>query len=594
MTVTMTLEGIEAFLAQGGTTEQVVAQAYDRIAAYGDKAVWISLRPRDEALAEARALDAAPGPRKPLQGVPFAVKDNIDLAGLPTTAACPDFAYLPEADATVVARLRAAGAIPLGKTNLDQFATGLVGTRSPHGAPRSVFSKAHISGGSSSGSAVAVAAGLVAFSLGTDTAGSGRVPAAFNNLVGVKPTKGLLSTQGVVPACRSLDCVTVFAASVAEGSFVRRIAQGHDAADPYSRTSQTRALPQTGLKVGIPLPDQREFYGNAAYAALYDEAVAAMEALGASIVEIDFAPFRDAAKLLYGGPWVAERLAAIDAHLADHAGTMDPTVAAIVAGGKGFSAVDAFRGQYELARLGQLADAQWAKMDVMLLPTAPTIHTVKAVAADPIGKNSQLGHYTNFVNLLDCAAIAVPAGFTEAGLSFGVTLVGPAFTDDALALAADRLHRRLEPSFGGQRLPLPRPFQPEPSPGKIALAVVGAHLEGQPLHGQLTERKAELLARTRTASHYRLYALANTTPPKPGLVAEPGYDGDGIEVEVWSLTPEAFGSFTALVPSPLAIGSLVLADGSTVKGFVCEPQGLQGALDITHFGGWRAYLVSLA
>jgi len=573
MSFDMTVENISAFLTRGGRAEQVAAMAYDRIEAYADPAVWITLRSRAEVLAEARAQDDQGGALLPLQGVPFAVKDNIDVAGLPTSAACPEFTYLPAEDSPSVARLRAAGAIVMGKANLDQFATGLVGTRSPHGAPRSVFDADYISGGSSSGSAVAVAAGLVAFSLGTDT----------------KPTKGLLSTRGVVPACRSLDCVTIFAASAGEGTLLRHIAQGFDAADIYSRPSQSRRLPGTGLRIGVPFSDQREFYGNSAYDRLYARAMAEARDLGYEIVDIDFAPFRDAAKLLYGGPWVAERLAALEGHLDHYPGSFDPTVRQIVEGARGITAVDAFRGQYELARLKQLADAQWARVDVLMLPTAPTIHKVEAVMADPIKLNAQLGHYTNFVNLLDCCAIAVPAGFTEANLPFGVTLVGPAFSDDDLAIAADRLHRGLEPGFGGLRRPLPSQIKPEPD-RNIALAVVGAHLSGQPLHGQLVERDARLLARTRTASHYRLFALANTTPAKPGLVADPDFSGDGIEVEVWAMDTGSFGDFTASVPRPLAIGSVELMDGSVVKGFVCEPAALKGAQDITAYGGWRGYL----
>jgi len=578
----MTLEGIKAFLASGGSPAQVIDEAYARIDACPDKAVWISLRPKAEVLAELAAQDAT----LPLHGVPFAVKDNIDAAGLPTTAACPAFAYCPPADASVVARLRKAGAIVLGKTNLDQFATGLVGVRSPYGAPRSVFNGDYISGGSSSGSAVAVARGQVAFALGTDTAGSGRVPAAFNNIVGIKPTKGLLSTAGVVPACRSLDCVTIFAASAGEGAALRRIAQGLDASDPFSRAEPARRLPLTGLRVGIPQEPEREFYGDGDAAELYARAI---ERLGAQVVEIDFAPFREAATLLYGGPWVAERLAALDGFLATHAADFDPAVRTIVEGAGGHSAVDAFRGQYALAALKQRTDAQWRKMDVLLLPTAPTIHKVVDVQADPIRLNSQLGHYTNFVNLLDCCAVAVPAGFTPAGLPYGVTMVGPAFCDDDLAVLADELHRRLEPSFGAARATLPAAAAPA-ADGLIRLAVVGAHLEGQPLHGQLTERRAQLVARTRTAPDYRLFALANTAPPKPGLVQSPGFTGDGIEVEVYALEPETFGTFTALVPPPLAIGNVRLADGALVKGFVCEPAGLEGAEDLTQFGGWRAFL----
>ncbi|CAA7616641.1 allophanate hydrolase [Magnetospirillum sp. UT-4] len=574
----MTLEAIRA----AGDAAAVIELAYARIESCPDPAVWISLRPKAEVLAELAGLD----PALPLYGVPFAVKDNIDVAGLPTTAACPAFAYTPAADAPAVARLRAAGAVVLGKTNLDQFATGLVGVRSPHGAPRCVFDDRYVSGGSSSGSAVAVARGQVAFALGTDTAGSGRVPAAFNNIVGIKPTKGLLSTSGVVPACRSLDCVTVFAASAGEGAAVRRIAQGFDATDPFSRAEPPRPLPLAGLRVGVPQAAERAFYGDAEAAALYARAV---ESLGAALVEIDFAPFREAAILLYGGPWVAERLAALEDFLASNADDFDPTVRKIVEGAGGHSAVDAFRGRYALAALKQRTDAQWRKMDVLLLPTAPTIHKVADVQADPIRLNSQLGHYTNFVNLLDCCAVAVPAGFRADGLPFGVTLVAPAFADDDLARVADNLHRRLEPSFGAARAALPEAAEAA-GDGLIRLAVVGAHLEGQPLHGQLTERGAQLVARTRTTPDYRLYALAGTTPPKPGLVHTPGFAGPGIEVEVYAMEAAAFGTFTAAVPPPLAIGSVRLAEGTLVKGFVCEPAGLDGATDITAYGGWRAFL----
>lgn len=590
MALEMTLEGIAAFLTTGGTAEQVMTEALARIAACPDPAVWIALRPREDLLAEARAQDARADQNLPLRGVPFAVKDNIDVAGLPTTAACPAFAYDPVEDAPVVARLRAAGAIVLGKTNLDQFATGLVGVRSPHGAPRSVFDDRYVSGGSSSGSAVAVARGLAAFALGTDTAGSGRVPAAFNNIVGIKPTKGLLSTRGVVPACRSLDCVTVFAASCGEGSAVRRIAQGFDAADPFSRAQTAHILPLTGLRVGVPAPADREFYGDIRAAALYERALAGIAELGAELVEIDFVPFRDSAKLLYGGPWVAERFAALEDFLARHADAFDPTVRTIVEGAGGHSAVDAFRGQYALAALKQRTDVQWRKMDLLLLPTAPTTYTVEAVQANPIRLNANLGHYTNFVNLLDCCAAAVPAGFTPAGLPFGVTLVAPAFADDDLAMAADRLHRHLNPSHGMDKAPLPAEVQAPIQDGKILLAVVGAHLTGHPLNWQLTDRHAQLVARTKSAANYRLYALKNTTPPKPGLVFDPAFAGSGIEVEVWSLDAAAFGTFTAEVPAPLAIGTLTLADGTAVKGFVCEPAGLEGATDISEYGGWRTYL----
>ena len=438
----LTIAGVQALYQKGEATLADVVQAVlDRIEASSDKAVWISLRTRDDLMREAAdQLAQGPSPDKPLWGVPFAVKDNIDFAGLPVTAACPAFAYEPEADAFAVARLRAAGAILIGKTNLDQFATGLNGTRSPYGAPRCVFDSDYVSGGSSSGSAVAVGAGQVAFALGTDTAGSGRIPAAFNNLVGVKPTRGLVSNSGLTPACRSLDCITVLAGCVADADQVRRIMQGFDASDPYSRPMQARSLPDQGLRCGVLAGVEREFFGDEATAALYDAAIDRMAALGATIVEIDYAPFRECAALLYGGPWVAERLAAIEDFALCYAQEMDPTVREIVLGARGMSAVSAFRGAYALEAYRRRADMEWAKMDVLLLPTAPTIYKVADMLADPVRLNSNLGRYTNFVNLLDCSAIAVPAGFRPDGLPGGVTLVAPAFFDDALAELGQRLH----------------------------------------------------------------------------------------------------------------------------------------------------------
>ena len=480
----------------------------------------------------------------------------------------------------------------IGKTNLDQFATGLVGVRSPYGIPRCVFDPAYVSGGSSSGSAVVVARGQVAFALGTDTAGSGRVPAAFNHLVGVKPTRGLIGTGGVVPACRSLDVVSVFAASAGEADLVRRVAQGADARDAYSRPMHARPLPDPGLVIGVLAARDRDFNGDAAAAALYERAVAAVAALGWETREIDYAPFRDTASLLYDGPWLAERYAALEEALARHGDAVDATVRRLVEPGAALSAADAFRGLDRRAALATRAAAQFAAVDVLLLPTAPTILRVDDVLADPIRLNATLGRYTNFVNLLDYCAVAVPAGFRPDGLPFGVTVVAPAFADDDLARVADRLHRALEPTWGLARAALPAAHPPGRGATTVRLAVVGAHLAGLPLNHQLTERGAHLVARTRTAGTYRLYALPGTTPPKPGLVRDPTAAGNGLEVEVWELSTAAFGSFVAEVPPPLAIGTLVLADGTSVKGFVCEPAAVAGAEDITAFGGWRAYLAS--
>jgi allophanate hydrolase len=435
------------------TPAQLVEEVLGRVAAYADPAVWISRVADVDVRSRAAALTADPtAPRLPLYGIPFAVKDNIDAEGLDTTAACPAFAYRPRQSATVVQRLLDAGAILIGKTNLDQFATGLVGARSPYGAPRCVFDDRYVSGGSSSGSAVAVAAGLVSFALGTDTAGSGRVPAGFNNLVGIKPTRGLLSTTGVVPACRSLDCVSVFAASAGDACDVSKVAAGFDVTDAYSRRGAAHPLPSRGLRFGILLPADREFGGDAEAEALYDSAIARLTALGGEAIPFDYGPFREAASLLYGGPYVAERLAPIREFFGAHAEDMDPTVRDIIGAANAFSAADVFSTQYRLQALIRVTAPEWQRFDVMLLPTSPTIVSIEALAAEPVRLNSLLGTYTNFVNLLDLCAIAVPGGFRASnGLPFGVTLIAPAFADTALAGVADRLHRSLGEGAGLSR-----------------------------------------------------------------------------------------------------------------------------------------------
>jgi allophanate hydrolase len=540
-----------------------------RIQQRGEDGVWIHRPSLGELLA------SVPTDRGlPLFGLPFAVKDNIDVAGWPTTAGCPEFAYTAKEDAAVVARLRQLGAIPVGKTNLDQFATGLVGTRSPYGIPRSVFHDEYLSGGSSSGSAVAVAAGAASFALGTDTAGSGRVPAAFNALVGLKPTRGLVSTRGVVPACRSLDCVSVFSVNVADAHEVFAKICAFDSEDPYSRKAPCSSLFPATPRIGVPRQDQLSFSGDAGMRKIYADARIRCEKLGWEIVEIDLTPFSDAAALLYSGPWVAERFAAVGEFLLNHPDAGHPVVRRIIEKGARFSAFDAFRGEYELARLRRLADREWERMDAMLLPTTPTIFRVDEVLAEPVQLNSTLGTYTNFVNLLDLAALAVPAGFRADGLPLGVTFMAPAFGDDFLSV--------LGSEFLGESRPALRQEY-------VDVSVVGAHLSGQPLNHQLTSRGARLLKTCRTAANYRLFALANTTPPKPGLVRTPGFSALGIETEVWRLTPRAFGEFVAEVPAPMGIGTVTLDDGSEVKGFLCEVAALDGAQDITEFGGWRAF-----
>ncbi|MFC0284598.1 allophanate hydrolase [Camelimonas abortus] len=573
------------------------------VAAAADSHAFISVTPVETALEmlAAAAARAAAGEELPLFGVPFAVKDNIDVAGLPTTAACPAFAYTPARSAAAVERLVAAGAIPVGKTNLDQFATGLNGTRSPYGAPASVFDPARVSGGSSSGSAVAVGAGLVPFALGTDTAGSGRVPAAFNNVVGLKPTRGLISTAGVVPACRSLDCVSVFAGSTADALLATRVAAGFDANDPWSREAPAGALaaPQPGpFRFGVidaaTLAECAPGYRQA-----YEACVARLAALGGAPVAVDWSPLREAATLLYGGPWVAERLAAIRDFMAGAADEVHPVVRAVIAGGEAYSAVDAFEGQYRLQALARAAQTIWRAVDLVLLPTAPGHPSIAEVLADPVGANARLGLFTNFVNLMDLAALAVPAGIGADGLPAGVTLVGPAFSDGRLAAIGDLLHRAApEARIGATPARLAEAVTVAElgdaaltgagaAADGIILAVVGAHLRGQPLNWQLTQRNAEFLGAARTGAGYSLYALPGTAPAKPGLIRDGG--PGGVELELWRLGPAEFGTFVAEIPAPLGVGSVELDDGRVVKGFLCEAWALKGARNITAFGGWRAY-----
>ena len=597
----MDIASLESAYSSGELTPSaVIAEIYDRIAREGVQPVWITLVERETNLARAQALELDIAARSlPLYGIPFAVKDNFDVVGLPTTAACPAFAHEPLKTATVVCRLLSAGAILIGKTNMDQFATGLVGTRTPYGICSSVFDARRISGGSSSGSAVAVASGLVSFSLGSDTAGSGRVPAAFNQLVGLKPTRGWLSAQGLLPACRSLDCVSVFAETCADAARVFAVARGLDEADSYSRIPALGhgAAPWSAaeeFRFGVPTAASLEFFGDDDAAGCYRAAVAQLKELGGVAVEFDYKPFHKVASLLYKGPWVAERLAAIKDFLAHDPDTVDPIVGGIIRGAHKLSAADVFEAAYALKELERECSPVWDRVDFLLLPTAATHYTIEQVQAAPIELNTNLGYYTNFVNLLDLAAVAVPAGFKANGLPFGVSLIGKAFTDEALLLKADCLHRSLARTLGGSTRELsetPKITPPDMPPGCIPMAVVGAHLAGQPLNWQLTQRKARLLALTRTDGDYRLYALANTTPPKPGLVYSPGFGGQGIEVEVWAMPEETVGGFLNAIPPPLGLGTVRLADGSAVKGFICEPAGIEGAREITHLGGWRNYLM---
>jgi allophanate hydrolase len=578
------------------TPREVVELVLTRIAEQPDRHAWIDVLPRERLLAYADALSTQKPKHLPLYGVPIAIKDNIDLAGTPTTAACPDFAYTPEQSAYAVQRLIDAGAIPIGKTNLDQFATGLVGTRSPYGAGENAFNSEYISGGSSSGSAIAVAVGQVSFALGTDTAGSGRVPAAFNNLVGVKPTRGLVSTRGVVPACRSLDCVSVFTLCAADARAVLDVLAHYDAQEPFTRRKPAcveSQLPTQGMRCGVPRADQLEFFGDAEYARLFATSVNQMRELGADVREIDFSPFLAAARLLYEGPWVAERYLAIREVMEQKPQSVFPVTREIIAGGNRPSALDAFTASYRLAELKRASEAVWSQVDVILTPTAGTIYRIDEVNSDPVCLNSRLGYYTNCMNLLDLCAVAVPAGFRDDGLPFGITLCAPAFQDNALLEIANSWQQARACSMGATGVALPEYEWPQQHAGKyVQVAVCGAHMSGLPLNHQLTERGGQLLARTRTAPGYRLYALPGGTPQRPGLVR--ATRGARIEVEVWDVPLETFGSFVAAIPSPLGIGKLELEDGRWVCGFLCEEHAIHAATDVTELGGWRAYLAQRA
>jgi allophanate hydrolase len=576
------------------TPRDVIDEVLARIEREPERNVWITRLTRGQMLTYADALLDRDPATLPLYGVPFAIKDNIDLADVRTTAACEAFAYVPARSATVVERLLAAGAIPVGKTNLDQFATGLVGTRSPHGACRNSFNDDFISGGSSSGSAVAVATGLVSFALGTDTAGSGRVPAAFNNLIGLKPSCGLVSTRGVVPACRSLDCVAIFALTTGDAARVLDVAAAFDREDEYSRdfagSNSTSLAATTAHRVGIPRAGQLEFFGNADYRALFTRSCEQAKTLGWEVREIDFEPFLATARLLYEGPWVAERYAAIASLIETHPDALHEVTRSIIAGGSKPSAVEAFRAQYRLKQLQRQTADVWRDVDFLLTPTAPTIHTIAAVLADPVRLNSQLGYYTNFVNLLDLAAVAVPTGFGPAGVPGGVTLIGRAGQDRALLHHASRLHRAARVKLGALDLSLPMDEPPQAlASDSLNIVVCGAHMSGLPLNHQLVERSGSFVRATRTAPRYRFFALAGEPPKRPGLVRV-SENGAAIEVEVWSLPLAHVGGFLAGIPAPLGLGKVELEDGSQCTGFICETAGTSGAEDITHFGGWRGYL----
>lgn len=521
----------------------------------------------------------------PLFGVPCAVKDNIDVVGLPTTGGCPEYRFIADNDATAVERLKAAGAIIIGKTNLDQFATGLVGTRSPYGAVENSFDADYVSGGSSSGSSVVVAKGYVPFSFGTDTAGSGRVPAGFNQLYGVKSSLGAISTHGVIPACKSLDVVSIFALTAADAELVRQVCTAQDDQDCYSR--QSPVVAQQPIRK-LAYPANAPWFGDVQQAQAFDEALKQAKALGYSLTAIDFSPLFELAALLYQGPWVAERYAAVGEFMQQGFPGINAVVKGIIDQAEKFTAVDAFNGEYQRKAAVKKVAALFEEYDALFVPTTPCFPTIAQVNANPVEENSRLGTYTNFVNLSSLSALSIPARPRADGLPFGITVIGADWQDAALHQFAQTWESALQlpiaPVANGSAV----------SKESVVLAVVGAHLRDMPLNFQLKTRQAVFLEQTTTSSDYQLFALANTTPPKPGLVYQPTSESaQQIIVELWRLTPKAFGEFVAEVPRPLGIGNVTLEDGRVVKGFICEPEALSTAMDITHFGGWRKYLAAV-
>ncbi|UVC14975.1 allophanate hydrolase [Mesorhizobium onobrychidis] len=585
---------LHATYASGMSAATIIETVFQRIAKADDPGIFIHLASKADLLAEAEALGGFDPVAKPLWGVPFAVKDNIDVAGMPTTAACAEYAYLPAKDATVVARLRAAGALVVGKTNLDQFATGLVGVRTPYPIPRNAIDPKLVPGGSSCGSAVATAHGIVSFALGTDTAGSGRIPAGLNNIVGLKPTVGALSATGVVPACRTLDCVSVFALTVDDAYSVFRVAAAEDDADPYSRAIAAAPLgPRPSvLSVGVPAKTDREFFGDAAMQAGFETALRTLEQLGCRLIEIPFGDFYATANLLYEGAWVAERYAAIADFMGVNEAAMHPVTRQIIGGARKLSAADAFKGLYALQAYKARLAPVIASVDLFCVPTAPTHYSLETVLADPIVTNSRLGTYTNFVNLLDMCGIAVPTGKRDDDLPMSVTLLAAAGKDALTATLASELHAASGLGLGATSWAIPASVAkiPDFDDEMIEIVVVGAHLSGMPLNGQLCTLGGRMSRAVKTVASYQLYALAGQSVPKPGLVRVADGNGKSIDVEVWRLSADAFGRFVAAIPPPLGIGTIELDDGTSAKGFLVETAGLSRAIDISAYGGWRSFI----
>ncbi|MEJ8472522.1 allophanate hydrolase [Roseibium algae] len=590
-----TLSALHAAYETGLSPQDVVEEVFRRIEAVNDPGIFIHLIDKAETLGAAENLGVF-DPKKPLWGVPFVIKDNIDVAGKPTTAGCPAYAYTPEHDAFVVAQLKAAGAILIGKTNLDQFATGLVGVRSPYQPPKNSVDPAIVPGGSSSGSAVSVGHGLVTFSLGTDTAGSGRVPAALNNIVGLKPTLGALSASGVVPACRTLDTISIFALTVEDAYAAYAVAAQYDDADAYARKVHLSPLGDTppSFKIGIPDRKTITFLGDTEQEASFYETIDLLKTLGAVIEQVDFTPFYDVATMLYEGAWVAERHTVIEDLMRDQPEDVHPVTTAVVGKALGLTATDAFRGIYRLKELARKTRPVLDRLDMLCVPTIPTFYSVKDLEDDPITPNSNNGIYTNFVNLLDMCGLAIPVSPRTDGRPGNVTLLAKAEQDGMIANLGVKLEQAAAHELGATGWTLPDeavPLTPLTNSDELALAVCGAHMSGMVLNHELTSRGARFLQTSTTSDAYRLYALAGGPPKRPGLVrGEPGSGGE-IDVEIWAMPLTEVGSFLASIPAPLGLGSLVLSDGRTVQGFQCEAAGIRGADDITSLGTWRKYAV---
>jgi allophanate hydrolase len=584
----------KAYLSRTLTVSEVIHDILGRVEDFKDYNIWISLRNPETLLSEAKRLEQFDPVQLPLYGIPFAIKDNIDFDGLPTTAACPDFSYLPQQTAFAVQLLIDAGAVLIGKTNMDQFATGLNGTRSPdpYGICKNALNPDYIAGGSSSGSAVAVALDIVSFSLGTDTAGSGRVPAAFNHIVGLKPTRGLISCSGVVPACKSLDCVSIFTHTAAEAEYLLDILLPYDLNDRYARDERLLESRQvvgkdSKLRFGVPKPDQLNFFGDEESAALFNQAIATLKTLG-EVVEVDFQPFLESAVLLYGGPWVAERYAGIQHFIETQPEALLPVIRQVLSTAQDKTAIDTFNAFHRLQTLKRQAHETLSGLSCMVTPTAPRIYRIDEVLADPVTLNSNLGYYTNFMNLLDLCAVAIPSGFYINGLPFGITLFGTALSDRRLLGYAKHIEELHQP-YPTQTEPNDNPdLSANPSTRYRRIAVCGAHMHGLALNQQLLTLGARFYATARTSANYRLYALAIAPPERPGLVRDEA-QGQHIALELWELPKEQWSAFIGNINSPLCLGSVELENGQWEYGFLCESYPITHSVEITHFGGWRNY-----